>query len=265
MAKRSMEKRSGGRSNAAKAKGHSAGMSAKSAGRSTTRSAAARGSSKTSSERAQGRAGKTTPRRSAGEHPGRTAEKATKSARAREKVGSSVESTQKYGSKLDLGVPASRARGPIKSGGRGKGPEQGTGTRRAVGEGRRTSGVGYPLGSDGTGSGGDLDTEIIGVGSGAGIAAGPPGHTEGPDVTTQGGSEPFASGPPAKGRNTAPRGNVGGSKRIKGDSHDHSGGDASTTGPESGADQSLRPTAYPAPAADGDVTDDEAARRRTGP
>ena len=63
-------------------------------------------------------------------------------------------------------------------------------------------GVGSTEGPDGKGSGGDIDTDIIGLdGSGGGVASdGKIGNTEGPD-NTDGSSNEFASGPPAKGKN----------------------------------------------------------------
>jgi hypothetical protein len=199
--------------------------------------------------------------------PARTGRQSSKSERDEQRTASASERNAKnVGGSLDFGIPAARAAGP-RRGGRGKGPEQGTGSQRASGRGVRETGVGWSEGSPGSGSGGDLDPDVVGVGSGRGLAAGPAGRTTGPDmVPAEEGNNAFASGPRARGERPAPRAKpTRGAKRSRGDTVDHGGGDASTTGPESGADQSLRPTAYPAPPADGDNANDEAARRRRSP
>ena len=154
------------------------------------------------------------------------------------KVGS--QSKRRVGGKQDFGVPARQARGPLPGGGREKGFEQGTGTMRSGSRGVRETGVGHAPGPAGAGSGGDVDPDVIGLGSGRGVAASPAsGRTRGPDIT-EGGSAPFASGPPAKGRNQGRAGAHGASKRVRGSTVDHSGGDASTTGPATGADTTYR-------------------------
>jgi hypothetical protein len=100
---------------------------------------------------------------------------------------------------------------------------------RASSDGDRTHGVGSQPAGPGSGSGGDLDPDVIGVGSGSGIAQNPPEEPSRAESTT-GGSEQFASGPPARGKNTLRRGSHGAAPRVRGDFVDHSGGDASTTG-----------------------------------
>jgi hypothetical protein len=136
---------------------------------------------------------------------------------------------REVGGKGDFGIPASRARGPTKAGGRGKDRDQGTGPTRG-GADSRTTGVGAPTGSPGAGSGGDLDPDIVGL-DGRALARAPIDRTSGPDMTEEGGSAPFASGKPAKGENAQPRGKVGGSRQTKGgDTIDHSGGDVTTSG-----------------------------------
>ena len=135
---------------------------------------------------------------------------------------------REVGGKGDFGIPASRARGPIK-GGRAKDREQATGTTRGGVDSRET-GVGAPTGSPGAGSGGDFDPDIVGL-NGRGLANAPVDRTTGPDMTEHGGSAPFASGRSAKGENAKPRGKVGGSRRVTGgDTIDHSGGDVTTSG-----------------------------------
>src|SRR5438045_7656247 len=75
---------------------------------------------------------------------------------------------------------------------------------RSGASGKRTIGVGSTEGPDGKGSGGEVDTDIIGLdGRGGGVSSdGELGNTVGPDNTT-GNSSEFASGPPAKGEHRA--------------------------------------------------------------
>ena len=183
-------------------------------------------------------------------------QKRTNSTGASGKVGSDRAADREIGGKLDFGISADRAKAPPPDGGREKGPEQGTGPMRSGASGVRDDGVGHAPGGPGTGSAGDLDPDIIGFDGKGGLAVTPPsGRTSGPDIT-EGGRTPFASGPPAKGENELPAGTHGvPPKIVVGSTVDRGGGDASTTGPESGADATLRPTAYPQL----DVPDDEAA------
>jgi hypothetical protein len=153
------------------------------------------------------------------------------------KVGSDRSADRKIGGKLDFGIPAEKARAPLPDGGLEKGPEQGTGPMRSGATGTRTSGVGHAPGRPGAGSGGDLDTDFIGLDGQGGVSARPAsGRTKGPDIT-EGGNEPFARGPPAKGENELPAGTHGVAPEIViGSTVDHSGGDAATTGMGGGAD-----------------------------
>lgn len=180
------------------------------------------------------------------------------------KVGSDRAADKEVGGKLDFGIPANRATAPLPDGGREKGPEQGTGPMRSGTSGVRDAGVGHAPGGPGAGSGGDLDPDFIGLDGKGGVANDPtPGRTDGPDMT-DGHSDAFASGPPAKGENELPAGTHGAAPTtIKGSVNDRSGGDASTTGSESGADSTLSPTAYPRlavpdNAAAGEISSDEA-------
>ena len=170
------------------------------------------------------------------------------------KVGSDRSADREVGGKLDFGIPANRATEPQPIGGRDKGPEQGTGPMRSGSDDERTSGVGHAPGRPGAGSGGDLDTEFIGLDGKGGIAARPAsGRTRGPDIT-EGGSAPFASGPPAKGENELPAGTHGVPPEIViGSTVDRTGEDASTTGMGGGADD-----AAPAGDDEGDLTSGEA-------
>lgn len=142
------------------------------------------------------------------------------------KVGSDPKADRAVGGKLDFGIPAARATPP--PGGFGKGPEQGTGPMRSGSRAIRTSGVGYPPGPDGAGSGGDLDPDFIGLDKKGGIANDPSERrTTGPDITT-GHSDALASGPPARGENELPAGTHGAAPEIvRGSTTDRSGGDAS--------------------------------------
>jgi hypothetical protein len=100
-------------------------------------------------------------------------------------------------------------------------------SRIKIGDEARESGVGANESGPGSGSGGDIDTDIVGVGFGGnGLAADGPDRTEGPDMTTKGGSEPFAApGPKADPNHKPPR-----QDKVRGSTVDHSGGDITTTG-----------------------------------
>jgi hypothetical protein len=168
------------------------------------------------------------------------------------------------GGKLDVGIPADRANAPLPDGGREKGPEQGTGPMRSGTSGVRDVGVGYPPGGPGSGSGGDLDPDFIGLDGKGGVANAPAsGNAQGP-ASTDGHSDAFASGRPARGEHQLKPGTHGAPPQVvRGSTVDRSGGDASTTGPESGADSTLSPTAYPRldvpdNAAAGEISSDEA-------
>jgi hypothetical protein len=153
------------------------------------------------------------------------------------KVGSNPEADREFGGKLDFGLPASKVTAPLPDGGREKGPEQGTGPMRSGEGGVRVAGVGHAPGKPGTGSGGDLDPDFVGLDGKGGLAATPPsGRTRGEDIT-EGGSGAFASGPPARGENELPAGTHGApSEIVHGSTVDRTGGDASTTGSGGGAD-----------------------------
>ena len=75
---------------------------------------------------------------------------------------------------------------------------------RAGSEGSRISGVGGNESGPGSSSGGDLDPDIIGFGTGGGVAAsGKIRQPPGPDDAT-GTSRDFASGPPAEAKTRTP-------------------------------------------------------------
>lgn len=146
------------------------------------------------------------------------------------KVGSDRAADKDIGGKGDFGIPAGQAIAPQPIGGRDKGPEQGTGYMRSGASGLRESGVGHVPGAPGTGSGGDLDPDFIGLDGKGGLSASPAsGRTTGPDIT-EGGSAAFASGPPAQGENELPTGTHGApSEIVRGSTVDHTGGDDTTS------------------------------------
>ena len=83
-------------------------------------------------------------------------------------------------------------------------PNSGGGPRNPRGtvSGDRVSGVGAPDSGPGSASGGDIDTDIIGVGTGSGLAqSGPDRLGDIGAAETDGSSDEFASGPPARGEN----------------------------------------------------------------
>lgn len=133
------------------------------------------------------------------------------------KVGSSPQAARKRGGKLDFGIPEPSAARYSRQEGRVYGKEAGAPQGHAGTAGRRDTGVAGVEGQPGASSGGDVDTSITGVGSeGRGLAQSAPDRiTIGPSQST-GGSEEFASGPPAEGKNAVPRGRVGGKKKIEG-------------------------------------------------
>ncbi|HEV7300898.1 MAG TPA: hypothetical protein VGN72_16140 [Tepidisphaeraceae bacterium] len=126
------------------------------------------------------------------------------------KVGSDPDAAKKVGGKLDFGnavhrdVVRENEDDPID---RPAGSAPGAG----MDPGRRTVGVGSSgAGGDGSSSGGDIDTDFVGVAGGAGLAQSPTDHvTKGP-ASTDGTSDEFAGGEHAKGDNALPRGQIGG-------------------------------------------------------
>ncbi|HET6250120.1 MAG TPA: hypothetical protein VFE47_20685 [Tepidisphaeraceae bacterium] len=146
------------------------------------------------------------------------------------RVGSDLEAAKRTGGKLDFGIPASAAK--VDPGGRAKGPEQGTGPMRGGTGGTRTTGVGAPGGTDGAGSGGDIDTDIIGLDGRGGLAGDPGEHR------TQGADMSFARNQSAGEKSQSKRSHASVTRRSASDRRtldtvDHSGGDVTTTGDES--------------------------------
>lgn len=169
-----------------------------------------------------------------------------------DKVGSEPAAAQQVGGKGDFGVPPDRTRDREYVSNSTKMQDKGGGAEHAGADADRTSGVGGHHSGVGSSSGGDLDPDIIGVGTGGGIAqSGGTDRTEGPDMAT-GTSDDFASGGHARGENQQPR-----RERVRGTtvSRDHdvsTGGDAQSnaavTNPNARGDDSFA----------GEVSDDEA-------
>ena len=148
------------------------------------------------------------------------------------KVGSRSRAARKFGGKTDFGVPASRSNteysrrksreakfNPTTS--HPSDPRQEIGATQQV----RVSGVGQSNAGPGGASSGDVDPDIVGVGTGSGIGQAPadPSSVAGPEWT-DGSSNEFASGPPARGENQTGKGRAGGSMRVRGSTVDRTGG-----------------------------------------
>jgi hypothetical protein len=103
--------------------------------------------------------------------------------------------------------------------------------------GMRTTGALGAATGDGASSGGDLDPDIIGVGTGGtGVSmGGPSGRSD------DGTSREFASGGPAEGRNQTGVHHVGGNKRVHGTTIDRSPGDIASVPQHEGADSFTNP------------------------
>jgi hypothetical protein len=172
------------------------------------------------------------------------------------KVGDDPQALKKVGGKGDFGIPARdtivRAHdGEIE--GRPAGSAPGYSGNKGV----RTTGVGSLGGPPGQDSGGDLDTDFIGLDGQGGLAAKPPREEElsGKDVTTSG-SGARARGGRAKARNAIKAGSHGASPWVHGDTVDHSGEDSSTVNPNAAG--SVEPQRGSDPGAEGEISMDEA-------
>ncbi|HWE04332.1 MAG TPA: hypothetical protein VG326_18145 [Tepidisphaeraceae bacterium] len=123
--------------------------------------------------------------------------------------GSSAEDAKRVGGKGDFGVPESDVRERTYTSTNTKRSDPGGAPSRSASGGSRESGAGGNNSGAGSSSGGDLDTDITGVGFGGGVAASGKIHEPpGPDDAT-GTSRDFASGPPAKGMAPPARGKSG--------------------------------------------------------
>ena len=119
----------------------------------------------------------------------------------KDKVGSDPKAAQNFAQKRDFGIPSEDAAPDMTVEDRDfPGRPAGSKKTRSGATGKRTVGVGSTEGPDGKGSGGEIDTDLIGLdGTGGGVASdGVVGKPSGPD-DSDGSSNEFASGPPAKG------------------------------------------------------------------
>lgn len=175
--------------------------------------------------------------------------------KARGKIGSDPKTAKEELAKGDFGVSPENRVETAYAARRAKHQDPGGMNQRLQrGDGARESGVGASVGGRGAGSGGDLDTDIIGVGTGgSGISQnGPDDRVDGPDMTTVGGSEPFAAPGPKGHRNAQPSSPMG-----RGSTVDRSGGDVTTTGDGAGAGAVTNPDAETGDAFAGEISDSE--------
>jgi hypothetical protein len=162
--------------------------------------------------------------------------KATKqpARRAALKPGSNPEDARKVGGERDFGAPAGGERTADRDYASRNTKLSDPGAAQPWDfehDGVRDHGAGARDSGPGSASGGDIDPDIVGVGTGgSGIAtSGVIGRPPGPD-DSDGTSDEFASGPHAEGRNQTGVGRVGGAKRVRGTTHSsdldaHTGGD----------------------------------------
>lgn len=161
------------------------------------------------------------------------------------KVGSDPSAAHNLGGKGDFGVRESDVVGRQYTSANTRASDPGASHPHAGEDQNRVSGVGGDAVGVGSSSGGDLDTDIIGVGTGgSGLAANPATDPPGPDDAT-GTSKDFASGPPTQNRKGAKFG------KVEGSTVDRTGGDVETTASGRGADAVSKP-----PRPDPDQLDD---------
>jgi hypothetical protein len=165
-----------------------------------------------------------------GDHGAKGASDASK-----EKVGSDPKAAAKLGGKGDFGVRESDTRGREYTSANTRASDPGASQPHAGDDEGRVAGVGGNASGVGSSSGGDVDPDFVGVGTGGGAvsASGPDERAAGPDEAT-GTARDFASGPPTK--------NEKGSKagKVEGSTVDNTGGDIETTASGRGADASSR-------------------------
>jgi len=152
------------------------------------------------------------------------------------KVGSDSDAARQVGGKGDFGVSEQDTIGRAYTSANTRASDPGAATPHAGEDEGRTAGAGGNASGVGSSSGGDLDTDIIGVGTGGtGVAASGPRGTSGPD-DSDGSAREFASGPPTQNTKGKKAGKV-----VGGDTVDHGGGDIETTAEGRGADAASRP------------------------
>ena len=245
MASRKSGGKSAGKSGKKKSSGKSRGKSTtKRAGSSSKAKSRSKSKSSTAKRRTTTRAASSSSRsRSAGKSAGKSSSggggrgKSGRSS-AGGKVGTSRRAAGKVGGKGDFGVrnaqrTASEAGSSDVRQRQAREDRVGNQLGRELpraGVDSREAGVGGHEAGPGSYSGGDLDTSVSGVGFGNVAESGPDDVNTLGESETTGGSEEFASGPPARGANQGGRrGRVGGSKQVRGGTtHDRSGDDTAT-------------------------------------
>lgn len=146
------------------------------------------------------------------------------------KVGSDSQAARSVGGKGDFGVRENDVVERQYTSANTRASDPGAAHPHAGEDEGRVAGVGGDAVGVGSSSGGDLDTDIIGVGNGgSGIAASPANEPPGPDDAT-GTSADFASGPPTHNRKGPKAG------KVEGSTVDRTGGDVETTASGRGAD-----------------------------
>lgn len=129
------------------------------------------------------------------------------------KVGSDPEAIHDFGGKGDFGVAATPGKDRDYVARNTKASDPGaTQPRSAEHEGVRTHGAGGTVSGEGSSSGGDLDTDIIGVGTGGSGFATPTDYVPRAD-DTDGSSDEMGSGR-SRGDNQDSVGNVGGPRPV---------------------------------------------------
>jgi hypothetical protein len=172
------------------------------------------------------------------------------------KPGSSREDAQAVGGEGDFGESGSEnnrldrdyvSRNTKRSDPGAAQPRSGTLT------GGRESGAGGSAVGTGASSGGDIDTDIVGVGTGgSGIAqSGVVNRPPGPD-DSDGSSREFASGPPAKGEKGPHAG------KVEGTTVDRTGGGRESTPQGEGADSATSPARFGDDSFKGEISSGEA-------
>jgi hypothetical protein len=172
------------------------------------------------------------------------------------KVGSDSAAAKAVGGKGDFGASEKDTVERSYTSANTRASDRGAAQPHAGDDENRVSGVGGNASGVGASSGGDIDTDIIGVGTGATLSQRPAGDPPGPD-DTDGSARAFASGAPTKNKKGKKAG------KVEGDVMDHTGGDIESTAEGRGAAAASRP---PRPDPDqlddsfaGEVSGDEAA------
>jgi hypothetical protein len=150
------------------------------------------------------------------------------------KVGSDPNAAKSFGGEADFGARESDTVERNYTSANTRASDPGAAHPHAGENEDRTSGVGGNNSGPGSGSGGDLSPDIVGVGTGgSGIASSPAGAPPGPDDAT-GTARDFASGPPTKNKKGPHAGKVIGSTVDR-------EGDEDTLRPGRGANAVSRP------------------------